>query len=65
MFLFRKLLPAKEILVNAADNLIRDPSMDTIRVEIDTAKSRISASWRAESAKGSRRGISVLLILKS
>ncbi|CAK9000771.1 DNA topoisomerase 2 (DNA topoisomerase II) [Durusdinium trenchii] len=31
-----------EILVNAADNLIRDPSMDTIRVEIDTAKSRIS-----------------------
>eukprot|EP00913_Durusdinium_trenchii_P034684 g32446.t1 len=30
------------ILVNAADNLIRDPSMDTIRVEIDTAKSRIS-----------------------
>eukprot|EP00434_Breviolum_minutum_P014203 symbB.v1.2.012523.t2/scaffold852.1/size193270/1 len=31
-----------EILVNAADNLIRDPSMDTIKVEIDQKSSTIS-----------------------
>ncbi|CAE7303627.1 Top2 [Symbiodinium natans] len=31
-----------EILVNAADNLIRDPSMNTIKVEISATQSRIS-----------------------
>eukprot|EP00928_Gymnodinium_smaydae_P009830 TRINITY_DN13680_c0_g2_i2.p1 TRINITY_DN13680_c0_g2~~TRINITY_DN13680_c0_g2_i2.p1 ORF type:complete len:2124 (+),score=527.12 TRINITY_DN13680_c0_g2_i2:96-6467(+) len=31
-----------EILVNAADNLIRDPSMDTIKVQIDRAAGSIS-----------------------
>jgi DNA topoisomerase-2 len=33
-----------EILVNAADNLIRDPSMDTIRVDIDAKVGRV-AVW--------------------
>ncbi|KAG0227897.1 DNA topoisomerase 2 [Actinomortierella wolfii] len=31
-----------EILVNAADNKIRDPSMDTIKIEIDRTKGLIS-----------------------
>lgn len=31
-----------EILVNAADNKVRDPSMDTIKVDIDAAKGQIS-----------------------
>ncbi|CAE7627527.1 top2 [Symbiodinium sp. CCMP2456] len=31
-----------EILVNAADNLIRDPSMNTIKVDINKKQSRIS-----------------------
>ncbi|ANB11674.1 DNA topoisomerase 2 [Sugiyamaella lignohabitans] len=31
-----------EILVNAADNKIRDPSMDTLKVEIDQEKNTIS-----------------------
>mmetsp|Transcript_29070 Transcript_29070/g.52693 ORF Transcript_29070/g.52693 Transcript_29070/m.52693 type:complete len:2014 (-) Transcript_29070:71-6112(-) len=31
-----------EIMVNAADNLVRDPSMDTIKVNFDVAKSSIS-----------------------
>ena len=31
-----------EILVNAADNLIRDPSMDSISVDINVEKSQVS-----------------------
>ena len=35
---------SQEILVNAADNLIRDPSMDTIKVDIDRDANRITDS---------------------
>ena len=38
-------LRTEEIIVNAADNLIRDPSMDSIRVDIDRAKKSISVRF--------------------
>jgi DNA topoisomerase II len=32
-----------QILVNAADNKVRDPKMDTIKIDIDPEKNEIKA----------------------
>jgi DNA topoisomerase-2 len=37
-----------EILVNAADNKVRDPSMDTVKVDID----KVGAAWMAATGLG-------------
>ena len=34
-----------EILVNAADNKVRDPRMDTLRVDIDPVRPTPAAAW--------------------
>ena len=34
-----------QILVNAADNKVRDAKMDTIKIDIDPEKNEIKVSW--------------------
>jgi hypothetical protein len=46
-----------EILVNAADNKVRDPSMDTVRVDIDQVGQAAPAAGGGTAAVGSGWGL--------